>query len=145
MGLRFKANLLPTFMPGETAVFFKKWIWFCSAKSFLNYRIFFSLPSLWDGAVYITNRRILFIGYLFRLINQEFDQWFETKEKLSDTEITKEVKVGQNRLLGSYLEIISENPVKHWYRSPQVCVRLYMKNAESLHKIIANRCLNSRA
>jgi hypothetical protein len=142
MGIRFKFNLLPSFLPGEKILFFKKWLWFCSGWSFPNYRIFFSLPPLWEGALYVTNRRVLFVGYLFRLVNQEFDQWFKLEEKPPDTEIIREVRVRKNWLLGSYLEIISEDSVKHWYRSSKVRIRLYMKDAQSVHRIIEN--LHSR-
>jgi hypothetical protein len=139
MGIRFKFSLLPSFLPGEKVLYFKKWLWFCSGRSFPNYRIFFSLPPLWEGALYITDRRVLFVGYLFRLISQEFDQWFELEEKPPDTEIIKEIRVGENWLLGSYLEIISEDSVKHWYRLPKVRIRLYMKDVESVRGIIENR------
>jgi hypothetical protein len=140
MGIRFKLNLLPAFLPGEKVLYFKKWLWFCSGLSFPNYRIFFSLPPLWEGALYVTNRRVLFVGYLFRFINQEFDQWFELEEKPPDTEIIRGVRVGKNRLLGSYLEIISGNSVKHWYRSSKVRIRLYIKDAEIVDRIVKDLC-----
>jgi hypothetical protein len=39
--------------------------------------------------------------------------------------------------IGPYLEVISEDPARHWYRSDRLRLRLFMKSAEQYHEVIA--------
>lgn len=136
MGLRFKFNLLPTLLPEEKVLFVKKWICFSTCLSHPNYRWSFSLPPIQEQGLYITDRRVLHIVHSFRILTVEFDQWFEAKSQTSDTEFIKEVRAGRNWLCGPYLEIVSQNSVKLWYRSQRARMRVYMRNAESVCRII---------
>jgi hypothetical protein len=136
MGQRLKFNLLPSLQPGEKVLFVKKWVGFCTCLSYPNYRWSFSLPPVQDQGLYVTDRRVLHILHTFRLLTVEFHQWFEGKNELSDTELIKEVRTGRNWLCGQYLEIVSENSKKFWYRSRSARIRLYMRNPEFPNKII---------
>jgi hypothetical protein len=142
MGGRFKFNLLPSLLPEEKVLFVNKWVWFSSGSSSPNYRILFSLPPLWEQGVYITDRRVLFIAHLFRLLTQEFYQWFEGKGVPGDNEFIKEVTVGRNWLLGPYLQVVSENP-KARFRSSRARVRLYMRKPEPACRIITEEMTKS--
>jgi hypothetical protein len=137
MGMRFKFNLLPTLQPGEKVLFVKKWVGFCTCLSSPNYRWSFSLPPVLEQGLYVTDRRVLHIWHVFRLLTQEFDQWFEVKSQVPDTELIKEANSGRNWLCGPYLEIVSENSSRLWYRSQRARMRLYMRNPKSACQIIA--------
>lgn len=130
MGLRFMFNLLPDLHSGEKIEATKKWVGFCSGLSFPNYRWSFSLPPLIEQGLFITDRRIVHISYVFRIFSQQFDQWFDSDESVQDTELIQEVTSGRHWLLGAYLEIISESTKKLWYRSRRARIRIYTKDAE---------------
>jgi hypothetical protein len=76
-------------------------------------------------------------------MRQELSQWFEGNQEPGDDETAKDVSVGRGRLLGPYLEIVSESGVKRWYRSPKARLRLFMKNPESVRRIIAEEMTRS--
>ena len=63
--------------------------------------------------------------------------WLKGKGELEDNEFIEETSVGQNFLLGMYLEIVSETFPRPWYRSHRARLRLYMRQAEAVHKIVA--------
>jgi len=136
MGERVKFNLLPILQPGEKVLLVKRWVGFCTYLSSPNYRWSFSLPPVQEQGLYVTDQRVLHILHVFRLFTVEFDQWFEKKSNNSDTEFIKEVNTGRNLLCGPYLEIVSENSSKPWYRSRRVRMRLYMKNPKYACQII---------
>lgn len=136
MGTRFKFNLLPTLQPDEKVLFVKKWVGFCTCLSSPNYRCSFSLPPLLEQGLFITDKRVLHIAHCLRIFASEFDQWFNGNKELKDTELIKTAKVGRHWLCGPYLEIVSENTKKLWYRSRRARIRLYMRKAESACKII---------
>ena len=136
-GIRLKFNLLPALHPGEKILFVKKWVGFCTGLSHPSYRCSFSLPPILDQGFYVTDRRVLHVFYIFRILAQEFDEWFEGKEKESkDTEFIKEIKVGRHWLCGSYLEIVSENSTQQWFRSKRLRIRIYMRNPEPVCRTI---------
>ncbi|UCG47880.1 MAG: hypothetical protein JSU94_20675 [Phycisphaerales bacterium] len=137
MGMRYKFNVLAGLLPGEKVLFFKPWVWAASNKSLPSYRGFFSLPPLWEAGLYVTDRRVLFVAQLFRLVTQELDQWFEGKNRPGDDEVIKQVRVGKSRLFGPYVEIVSDDPVKRWYRSRRARLRFFMKQAESVCSTIS--------
>ncbi len=136
MGFRFSFNMLPKLLPGEKVLLFKPWLWFVSGKSLPSYRIFFPIPILCEAGLYITDRRVLLVAYLFRLFIQENSLWFKDKGKLEDNESIEEISVGRNFLLGKYLEIVSEISPIPWYRSRRARLRFYMKDAEAAHILI---------
>src|SRR3972149_6979334 len=112
MGLRLKFNMLASLLAGEKVLFFKRWVGAVSGMSFPNYRWLFSIPPICEVGLYVTDRCILHITHILRLITAEFSQWFEGKREPTNTEIVKDVSVGQNLLLGPYLEIVSESLVR---------------------------------
>jgi hypothetical protein len=58
-------SALPDLLPGERTVHSRKRLWAVVNKSWPIYRLFFSLPPLWSAGLYLTDRRILFIGMTF--------------------------------------------------------------------------------
>jgi hypothetical protein len=138
MGLRFKLYLLPALLPDEKVLLFKKRVWLSSGKSYPSNRIFFSLPPLWEAGLYVTDRRLLFVVHLFRLVSQEWSIWFEGRNEPGDHEFVKGVNLGKSRLFGPYLEVISETPEKLWYRSSLATMKLFLKNPETISRIIDN-------
>jgi len=129
--------MLPKLLPGEKVLLFKPWLWFASGKSYPSYRIFFPIPVLYEAGLYITDRRILLVFYLCRLVILENSIWLKGKGELENNEFIEEISVDENFLLGTYLEIVSEISPIPWYRSHRARLRFFMKNAESVHKIIA--------
>ena len=86
--------------------------------------------------MFITDQRVLHIAHIFRLITIEFDQWVEGNEGRKGTELIKTARANRHWLCGPYLEIVSENTKSLWFRSRQARMRLYMRNAESVFRII---------
>jgi len=137
-GIPVSINVLPSFLSGEKVLFFKSWVWAASGKSWPSYRCWPSVPLLVEHGLYVTDRRVLHVFHLFRIIKQEESQWFEGKQGPGDNELVKDVSCGKSLLLGPYLDIVSENLlVKRWCRSPKVRLRLFMKKPESVRRIIA--------
>jgi hypothetical protein len=144
MGIRFSFNMLPKLLPGEKVLLFKPWLWFASGKKWLSgksfpyyYRIFFPIPLLCEAGLYVTDRRVLLVSYLCRLFILENSIWLKGKEEPQDNEFIEETSVGENFLLGTYLEIVSETSPRPWYRSHRARLRLFMRQAEAVHRIIA--------
>ena len=137
MSLQFRFNSLPALQPGETVLLFKKWVWAMSTKSLPSYRVFASLPPLCEAGLYITNRRVLVLASVFRLLTQEISQWHAGFAEGGDSDVIRRVELGRSSLVGPYLEIVSTTAEQHWYRSPDLRVRLYIRNAEDARRIIA--------
>jgi hypothetical protein len=134
--------MLPAFLAGEKVLFFKRWVWAASGKLrpiYYGYRVWVSLPPLLEHGLYVTDRRVLHVYYFFRIIEFEFSQWFEGKQKPPDNELVKDASCGKNLLLGHYLDVVSENLVKQWFRPLHVPVRirLYMRNPAFVCQIIS--------
>ena len=129
--------MLPKLLPGEKVLLFKPWLWLGSDKSFLRYRIFFPIPLLCEAGLYVTDRRVLLVSYLCRLFIMENNLWFKDKGKPEDNEFIEETSVGRNFLLGMYLEIVSETSPRPWCRAHRARLRLYMRQAEAVHILIA--------
>jgi len=136
MGLRLKVNLHPFFHPGEKALFTEPWVWLMSWKSFPNFRVTFSIPPLSEAGMYVTDRRVLLIFHLFRIVTMESSFYLDENAQTGGNDCLKEVTVGHSRLFGPYLQMISENPQKKWYRSTRARIRIFMRNPESLRRII---------
>ena len=133
----FKVNVLPSLLAGEKVLFFKPWVWAASGKSLPTYRVWCSLPPVLEHGLYVTDRRVLHVFHFCRLITQECSQWFEGKQEPGYDESVKDVSVGTGPLLGPYLDVVSESLVKRWYRSRRLRLRLYMRNPESVCRIIS--------
>ena len=145
MGLKFRFSLLPDLHPDEKIEAAKKWVGFCTGLSFPNYRWSFSLPPLIEQGVLITDKRILHVFYICRIFSQQFDQWFDSNNPAQDAELIQEVTSGRHWLLGSFLEIISENQEKPWYRSRKARIRIYTKDADQFCKIITESMIDRSA
>jgi hypothetical protein len=136
-GIPASFNVLPSFLPGEKVLFFKMWVWAASGKSWPSYRWSFSVPPFMEQGLYVTDRRVLVVFYIFRTIKFEDSLWFEGRGEPGGNEFVKEVNVGKSRIVGPYLEVVSESSVKQWCRSPKIRLRLFMKNPEPIRRIIA--------
>jgi hypothetical protein len=136
MALGFRLNMLPEFMPGERIHHFHKWLWAVSSKSPPTFRVSSSLPLIQEIGFYVTDRRITLVGNAFRLLFQQFDIWFPGKVLGRDPEIFKAVSTGRNSLFGDYLEILSEDPKPHWYRSRELRLRLFLRDPGRLERLI---------
>ena len=137
MSLQFRFNSLPALQPGETVLLFKKWVWAMSTKSLPSRRIFCSLPPFCEAGLYITNRRVLVLASVFRLLTQEISQWHAGHADGGDDDVIRRVELGRSSLVGPYLDVVSTSAKKHWYRSPELRLRLYIQNAEEACRIIA--------
>lgn len=137
-GQRDSLDMLVSFLPGEKVLFLKRWLWAASGRSWpYYYRWSFSIPPVMDQGFYVTDRRVLLVGYMFRVLKFEYSLWFEGKGEPGDKEVVKEVNAGKSRIAGPYLEIVSESPVKQWFRSRQATVHIFTRNPESVRRIIA--------
>ena len=143
-GIRTSINLLPSLRAGEKVLFLKRWVPVGSVKSLPTYRWWCSLPPLVEHGLYVTDRRVLHVFHIFRLLTQEFSQWFQAKQEPPDDETAKDVSVGRGRLLGPYLDIVSESGVKRWFRSRDLRLRLFMKDPESVRRIISEAMMNRK-
>ena len=139
-----KFNLLPKLAAKEEVLYFKNWVWAASGKSLPYYRWFFSLPPLWEGGLYVTDRRVLFISHLCRLLTFESSQWFEGVAQSDDEEFVRDVSVGRHRVFGPFLEVVSHNPAKPWYRSHELRGRFFMRHPESAREAIREAMAESR-
>jgi hypothetical protein len=140
MGLRFSFSLLPMLLPGERILFFQRRVWLSSGMSFPSYRVFFTLPPCFEAGLYVTDTRVLLVAHVLRLFSQEFDQWFAGRGAPADDVFIQNVTVGASRWWGPYLEITSEiSGGEVGYRSRRARVRLYMRNAEAVQRVIAER------
>lgn len=136
MDMRFKFNLFPTLLPGGKVLVFEKRIRAYSVKSPPSDRVNLLAPPLLEAGLYVTDRRVLLVIHMFRVLAGEQSQWFKVRGEPEAKESIKEINVGKRPLLGPYLEVISENPVKRWYRSPRLQARFFMKNPESVRRVI---------
>ncbi|MBA4148135.1 MAG: protein kinase [Verrucomicrobia bacterium] len=136
-GLQFRFNPYPALLPGERVLHFKKWLWAMSSKSIPGYRLFFSFPPFWDAGFYVTDRRVIVVSSIFRLLYQDFSIWFSQDIKAPNVDVLKGVSVGRG-FFGSYLETISEASEPGWYRSSGLRVRIYTRETEALQKIISD-------
>ncbi|HWI57733.1 MAG TPA: serine/threonine-protein kinase, partial [Bacillota bacterium] len=134
--LQFKTSYLPELLPGERVVHFKRRLWAIFNKSWPTYRLFFSLPPLWEAGMYITDRRILLISHFFGLLVQEFSLWFPGKARDGGVELLKEVSTGKSDWFGTFLQLDSEAPREHWYRSRKLMLRIYLRDPEGLRQEI---------
>jgi hypothetical protein len=127
-------HLLPRLLAGERVVHCQPWLWVASTKSLPSYRVSESLPLLQEMGFYHTQRRRLLTCWLFRLVRFDWVAWFGRREDGAERDSIKEVSVGRSPVLGRYLQIVTCNPVKHWWRSCEGRIRLFMENPEPLYR-----------
>jgi tRNA A-37 threonylcarbamoyl transferase component Bud32 len=135
--MRFRTGYLPELLPGETVVHVKRRLWAVFNKSLPTWRLFFSLPPLWEAGLYVTDRRLLLISHFLGLLGQEFSIWFPGRAPAGEAEFLRGVTVGRSRWLGSCLDLKSECLRKRWYRSRELLLRLYVREPELLCDRIA--------
>ena len=137
MSYRIDISLIPRLLPGEKVLGVRRWIWAASGKSLPSYRLFFSLPPIQEAGIYITDKRILQVFYLFRILAFEYSIWFPRHITSETEEIIQSVAIGRMPIFGKYIEIISHDPVRRWPRSPQARLRLFLHNPEELCDLIS--------
>jgi len=137
MGLGVGFALLPRLLPGERILYCKPWIWAVSGKSLPSYRVSLMIPLVQEAGLYVTDRRILLPCFVFRLVVLEFVAWFESEDESRGEERVREVCTGRSCLLGPYLEIVTHTAVKHWFRSPDARIRVFMGDPEPVCSIIS--------
>jgi hypothetical protein len=86
----------------------------------------------------VTDRRALVVTHAFFGLAAQSAQWFEVRGDRVDAEHVREVRVGRSRLCGPFLDIVSEDPVRRWWRRPLLRVRLYMRDPERVRRAIAD-------
>lgn len=138
MSWRIKFNVLPSIGAEERVLYFKNWLWAASGKSLPSYRLFFSLPPLWEAGFYVTDRRVLLMSHVLRLFTFEISQWYQGADAADDEEFVRSTRVGRHRVLGPFLEVVSHNPVKRWYRSHELRIRFFIRNPEIAEQIISD-------
>lgn len=136
MGIRVSFSTLPALEPGERVLHFQPWVWWVSVKALPTYRLFFSLPPLWEAGLYITDSRILLAARLFRLLSYDYSVTLKNRQQ-NHSETLTEVSTGTMPVFRNYLELNTQCPRRHWFRSQQSRIRLFTSNAESLREQIS--------
>lgn len=145
-GQTISLSMLPSFLPGEKVLFFKSMVWVWSLESESTRRQWnFSLPPLTEAGVYVTDRRIIHVTYIFRIMKCDSSAWFEGKAGPDGYDFVKEANIGRHKTFGAYLEIVSKSIVKQWGRPAQSQIRLFMKDPESMRQVIAEMIKVSEA
>jgi hypothetical protein len=135
--LKVSLSLPVRLRAGERVLYFKSIVWAASGKSLPSYRLSLSLPLIQEMGLYITDRRVLLPCWLLRLVRIEWTAWFTGENKTTGEDQLETVAVGRNAFLGPYLELITCNPVDHWWRSRKARIRLFMKNPEPVCRLIS--------
>ena len=134
--LKVSLNLPPRLLAGEKVLHLKPMVWAASGKSVPSYRVSLSLPLIQEMGLYVTDRRVLLPCWLLRLVRLEWSAWFTGEDKTADQDHLETVAVGRSAFLGPYLELITCNPVAHWWRSRKARIRLFMKSPEPVCRLI---------
>jgi len=138
-----KVGSLKSLLPGEEILHFVPSLGLATAKALPTYRVFFPIPLFLRASLYITDRRVLTVVYLFGLVIEEFSSWYPGCGLEDDFEIVESISVGRLNILGPYLEVISHNDNRPWYCrylcAARLRLRFYMKNPETLYEIFYGR------
>ena len=130
-------SLSPRLEPGEKVLYFKPIVWVASGSSLPSFRVALSIPPIQEMGLYVTNRRVVLPAWVLRLFRVEWTACFGEVDQAADHDFVERVSVGRNRLFGPYLELITCNPVEHWWRSRKARIRLFMKSPELLCRLIS--------
>jgi len=114
-------------------------MWAVSGKSLPSYRISLEVPLLQDISLYVTDQRVLLSGWVLRLLRVDWTGWFAVEDTSGDWDRITEVPVGRKPLFGQYLQLVTHNPVRHWWRSHEARIRLFMRNPEPLCRMLQQR------
>jgi hypothetical protein len=133
---RYQFGLLPNLLSGERVLHFQKRVGVTLWKSLPTYRFNVSWPPLSEMGLYVTDRRVIVVSHVFRLVTHEFSLWFPGTAPGAAYELLKRVTIGQSRWFGPYLDLISEHPEKRWYRSRELRLRLYLRQPEMLAGVV---------
>jgi len=128
----------PLFEPGERILAVRRYIRGVCGKSWPTYRCHFTLPPVFDVGLYVTDRRIIIVMHILRLLFGQVSQWFPGTSPEKE-EVIKEISIGKSWLMGSYLEIVSEAHRRYywpWCRSRQLRMRCYMKSPDIVRDLI---------
>ena len=144
MAIVCKFGSMSKFEPGENVLHCVPSVGFISTKALPTYQLFFPFPLLLKASLYITDRRVFLVVFIFGRVFQQFSMWYPKKAQEGDQEIVKSTSMGNLRILGPYLEVVSHNSNRPWYHrylcSSRIRHRFYMKNPEPLYESICN-CL----
>jgi len=137
MGIRFKFGKMSPLLPDERVLHNQACFRAVSSACLPSYRIWFNLPPLWATTLFVTNRRCLVVTDLFRAITQEVDMWYSSHNPDDRTDIITTVSCKKG-LFGRCLEIRSRDPKRprQWLCSPNMTVRFFLKNPESVENVI---------
>lgn len=134
---QWQFELLPNLLSGERVLHFQKRVGPALWRSLPTCRFNVSWPPLSEMGLYVTDRRVIVITYVLRLVAHEFSMWFPATAPGTSSELLKRVSTGRSRWFGSYLELISEHPEKRWYRSRELRLLLCLRRPEWLEHTIA--------
>lgn len=132
-------HLLPSLHAEERILHLQPWLWAVSGKSLPSYRFSVGVPFLQDISLCVTDQRVLLSGWLLRLLRVDWTGWFAVEDTSADRDRVTEVSVGRAPLFGQYLQLLTHNPVGHWWRSPEARIRLFMRNPEPLCRMLQQR------
>lgn len=148
MGTEFRWEWTSILLPGEMVR--AKWprVWYMLGKSMPSYRAFFPLPPLWDASCVVTNHRIIVSARLFIVFAQYFSIWFPGKAPQGESELFTSASICEpppgaawwkfmEAPNSPYLEIFSEQPNKHWYRSRILRLWLVTRNRTLLRQFLS--------
>ena len=137
MSFGISISLIPRLLPVEKVLYVRKWIWAASGKSQPSYRLFFSLPPVQEAGLYLTDKRMLVVYYFLRILAIETSIWFPRHAESKTEEVIQTATVGKMPIFGRYIEIISKDPIRHWYRSPQSRLRIFLRDPKPLYDLIS--------
>ena len=137
--MKVGVSLPPRLQAGERVLYFKPIVWAASGKSLPSYRLSLWLPFVQEMGLYITDRRVFLPCWLFRLFRFEWTAWLTGADQSTDQDHLETAAVGRKPFVGPYLELVTCNPVKHWWRSRNARVRLFMKDPDPLCRLLGER------
>jgi serine/threonine protein kinase/predicted esterase len=141
---RYQFGLLASLEAGERVLHFQKRVGATLWKSLPTYRFNVSWPPLSEMELYVTDRRVLVVSHVLRLVTNEFSMWFPSAAPGAAYECFRQVTVGQSRWFGCFLDLISEHPEKTWYRSRELRLRLYVRQPELLERLILSAAFDAQ-
>jgi hypothetical protein len=122
--------------PGEVIQHSIDSIPFISGKALPSYRVFFPIPPLMRAGLLVSEQRMILVAYMFGFLVQESSFWYRATAPADDPEIIQSVALGEHKLLGKYLEVVSHHPRRmkylNWLAAPTAVMRFYTGEAGRL-------------
>lgn len=144
MTVRASCSTLAMMAPGEKVLFSKPRLWFWHYRGPWSYRFNLSCPVVAETGLYITDKRLLLIFGMMRLIFLEHSIAIAGADVDSHTGRVTGARVARSRLLGRYVEILFATGKCNCHVPKQGLLRFYMKAADALSQIINDAVANSR-